>query len=274
MVVRSGFPLILTVAILFGLTLSKRVSGIEPPARDRVVPLPQAHAHNDYAHPRPLWDALEQGFCSVEADIFLVGEQLLVAHDVHELDPKRSLEDLYLAPLLERVQRNDGHVHQPEFEFQLLIDIKSEDEFTYKVLDEMLSKYREMLTEVNDGQVTKRAVQVVISGNRPIETISQQKIRFAAIDGRLADLDADKPSHLMPLISDRWTSHFRWKGEGDFPPHEQAKLRDIVDKAHAAGRRVRLWATPEKQTLWRALKEADVDHINTDDLTGLAEFLR
>jgi len=34
--------------------------------------LTQAHAHNDYAHARPLFDALDQGFCSVEAYIFLL----------------------------------------------------------------------------------------------------------------------------------------------------------------------------------------------------------
>ncbi len=44
-------------------------------------PLPQAHAHNDYEHERPLLDALSHGFCSVEADIYLVDGALLVAHD-------------------------------------------------------------------------------------------------------------------------------------------------------------------------------------------------
>ena len=37
----------------------------------QVVPLPNAHAHNDYEHKRPLFDALDHGFCSVEADVFL-----------------------------------------------------------------------------------------------------------------------------------------------------------------------------------------------------------
>ncbi|HET6325009.1 MAG TPA: hypothetical protein VFG04_09940, partial [Planctomycetaceae bacterium] len=44
------------------------------------TPLIRAHAHNDYEHKRPLFDALDQGLCSVEADIFLVDGQLLVGH--------------------------------------------------------------------------------------------------------------------------------------------------------------------------------------------------
>ncbi|MCS6919603.1 MAG: hypothetical protein NZM28_07520, partial [Fimbriimonadales bacterium] len=49
--------------------------------------LPRAHSHNDYWRKRPLQDALECGFCSVEADIFLVDGKLLVGHDTHELRP-------------------------------------------------------------------------------------------------------------------------------------------------------------------------------------------
>src|SRR5512135_1483640 len=44
------------------------------------TPLVHAHAHNDYQHERPLLDALDRGFCSVEADVHLVNGELLVAH--------------------------------------------------------------------------------------------------------------------------------------------------------------------------------------------------
>ncbi|MEY4613753.1 MAG: hypothetical protein RL179_1726, partial [Planctomycetota bacterium] len=41
-------------------------------------PKPGFHSHNDYVHSRPLVEALEQGFDSVEADVFLVKNDLLV----------------------------------------------------------------------------------------------------------------------------------------------------------------------------------------------------
>jgi hypothetical protein len=43
-------------------------------------PLDHAHAHNDYEHARPLLDALDRGYGSVEADIYLVDGALIVAH--------------------------------------------------------------------------------------------------------------------------------------------------------------------------------------------------
>ncbi|MGI9240008.1 MAG: hypothetical protein ACR2RV_04365, partial [Verrucomicrobiales bacterium] len=74
-------------------------------------PLQQAHAHNDYEHERPLHDALEHGFCGVEADIYLVGGELLVAHDRKDLKPERTLQALYLDPLQKRVEANGGQVY-------------------------------------------------------------------------------------------------------------------------------------------------------------------
>ena len=70
--------------------------------------LPKAHAHNDYRHKHPLLDALDNGFCSVEADIYLVDGKLLVAHDRSAVKPERTLEALYLEPLRKRVQANEG----------------------------------------------------------------------------------------------------------------------------------------------------------------------
>src|SRR5437764_15141577 len=59
-----------------------------------IRPLTRAHAHNDYEHIRPLWDALDRGFGSVEADIWLTGDLLLVAHDKKQVKPDRTLEAL------------------------------------------------------------------------------------------------------------------------------------------------------------------------------------
>ena len=78
----------------------------------------------------------------------------------------------------------------------------------------------------------------------------------------------------MPLISDRWGSHFKWKGDGDFSKDERSKLHKIVRKAHQSGRMIRFWATPDRVSVWRELNEAGVDLINADNLSGLRQFLR
>ena len=237
------------------------------------VVLPRAHAHNDYLHDRPLMDAVENGFCSVEADIFHVRGKLLVAHTWFDLQMDRTLEDMYLKPLRKLVKENGGSVHGDGTPFTLLIDIKKDGEETYRVLDAMLENYPDVFSSVINGQRKPGPVQAIISGARPVEAITKDETRFVGIDGRLGDLKSDSSPNLLPLISDNWKNNFQWRGEGKFPPAEKEKLKQIIDQAHKKQRRVRFWASPDKKTVWNELNKAGVDLINTDDLPGLRKFL-
>ncbi|MCI0360753.1 MAG: phosphatidylinositol-specific phospholipase C/glycerophosphodiester phosphodiesterase family protein [Planctomycetaceae bacterium] len=238
-----------------------------------VAPLPQAHAHNDYAHARPLADALDHGFTSVEADIFLRPEGLLVGHEARELAPERTLQRLYLDPLRERLAANGGRVYRDGPPFYLMIDVKSEAEATYAALDKVLAGYADILSVTKDGKFEARAVTIVLSGNRAKETIAKQAVRYVGIDGRPEDLKLEAPSHLVPWISANWNLVFTWHGEAPISATEKTKLSELVKQAHDQGRQVRFWATPEKETVWRELLAAGVDRINTDKLAELEAFL-
>jgi len=247
-------------------------------ARSRVVPLENAHAHNDYRHPRPLLDALSCGFCSVEADIYLVDGDLLVAHDRRDTTPERTLRGLYLEPLRKRVAANKGRVYRRGPAFTLFVDIKSEAVSTYKALHAMLADYGDIVTSFGADGRKDGAILVVVSGNRPRELMQSQPLRYTGYDGRLSDLESEAPADFIPIISDRWPRHFTWRADGPMPEDQARKLEDIVTKAHAKGRRVRFWATPDapspsREARWAGLLAAGVDLINTDDLEGLQNFL-
>lgn len=237
-------------------------------------PLLQAHAHNDYLHERPLDDALDHGFSSVEADVFLVDGQLLVAHTRSELSPERTLKTLYLEPLRKKARAGDGRLWPKGPTLTLLVDIKADGKASYQALARLLAEYDDFVSGLRNGRWQANAVSVVVSGDRAKDEIEADAARRVGIDGRLRDLDSDAPSDLLPWISDNWAAHFRWRGEGPFPAAERDKLREIVDRAHRRGRRVRFWATPDKAALWKELVAADVDLINADDLAGLEQFLR
>jgi hypothetical protein len=238
------------------------------------VPLRRAHAHNDYQHTRPLADALEHGFCSIEADIWLVDGELRVAHDLAEARPTRTLQKLYLDPLRQRVRANGGRVFRGGPPCTLLVDVKSDATNTYQVLRLVLRRYEDILTRFEHNRTVTNAVTVILSGNRARELMASEKRRWAAYDGRLPDLELGASPHFIPWISDNWTLHFRWKtGDGLFPEEERLKLRQLVDRVHAQGRSLRLWGAPDTPAGWQVLAEAGVDFINTDDLPGLAAFL-
>src|SRR5215471_8589768 len=197
-------------------------------AQPSPIPLTHVHAHNDYEHKRPLLDALDHGFCSVEADIYLIDGQLLVAHMRNEVKPERTLEKLYLDPLQQRVKKNGGRVYQGGPEIVLLIDIKTDWKSTYPVLRERLKKYADMLTTFRGDTTETNAVRAIITGNRSKEMFAGEPVRYVAYDGELDDLDSDASASLIPWISSDWSQSFRWKGTGPIPPGEKEKLKTIV----------------------------------------------
>ena len=282
---KSIIATILQVSILLTCSCGPDFIGITPAG---TTPLPRAHAHNDYEHDRPLYDALDHGFTSVEADIHLVDGQLYVAHDSDEITPNRTLRSLYLEPLSRRIAQNavlgtpyGGQVYpNPDTsgQFTLFIDIKTEAVTTYKVLSKMLAEYESIFTTFDSNGRTDKAVIAIVSGNRPRGLMESEAIRYAGCDGRLEDLESDAPASLIPVISDNWTKHFSFNGTGSMSAKERQKLKKIVETAHKKGQRVRFWATPDKpslarQTLWRELLSSGVDLLNTDDLYGLQQFL-
>jgi hypothetical protein len=235
---------------------------------------PTGHAHNDYEHENPLIDALSYGFSSVEADIHLVNGALLVAHDANQVESEKTLESLYLEPLLQRFRKNKGRILPGAQPFILLVDFKTEAESTYRVLESILEKYKGMLTSYHGRMTLQGSVTVILSGNRPTQTVANQPHRLVGIDGRLPDLATeDRAGSLMPLISDNWKSHFAWRGDGPIPASELAKLESIVTRAHEQGRLIRFWGNPDIPAYWGLARNAQIDLINTDDLKGLSDFL-
>jgi len=236
-----------------------------------------AHSHNDYEQAKPLFEALDHNFRSVEADVHLIGDSLFVAHGSKEIKPGRTLCSLYLDPLKKLVEQNNGSVYGNGEEVILLIDLKSEGLPTYKLLDSVLQDYKSILTSYKEGEKIQGAVNVIVSGNRPYEYMKNQTLRYAAYDGRIEDLDKNIPSTLMPMVSDDWRLFFSWKGQGEFPSHEKELLDLFVMRASEKGYLLRFWSTPntppeQRNAVWNELKNAGVDIIGTDEISDLQEF--
>ena len=236
--------------------------------------LPSAHSHNDYEQKRPLQEALDHGFASVEADIHLVDGALLVAHDRVQAKAGRTLEALYLEPLHQRVLHNQGSVHPGLKRFTLLIDVKASPEATYAVLDPLLRRHRDVLTRFTPNQTFPGPITVILSGARPPALVSAQAERFCAIDGRPEDLASGVSTNLVPMISESWNTAFgRLQGSPLSEP-TRAALHAYVRRAHDQRRVVRFWGAPDREWFWKELQQAGVDYINTDRIPDLAAFLR
>lgn len=244
----------------------------------RPKPLSNAHSHNNYMQKKPFWGAIELGYTSIEADIHLKNGKLLVGHDDKDLREDRTLQTMYLDPLRRLARQNGGRILPGGPTQILLIDLKTEADSTYGHLSKVLADYADMLV-VFDGEKKKDgAVLVIVSGNRNYAWMKSERPRYAAMDGRLADLSGNDSVDLIPMISDTWEKAFTWRGLGPIPPEESLKLHNIVEQAHRKGQWVRFWATPDQRTparerVWKVLLDAGVDFLNSDDLPALRKFL-
>ena len=164
------------------------------------ITLANGFAHNDYRHKRPLFDAENNGYTHIEADVFLHDNRLVIAHINPYFKKNRTLENLYLLPLFEQVQANNGSVYEGHREpVTLMIDIKTNAKKTYEALQNVLEKYRPMLSSYDDGVVTTRAVTIVLSGHKPYDDVKAAKNRLVFIDEDLRKVARDTVANVARM---------------------------------------------------------------------------
>lgn len=241
-------------------------------------PLARAHAHNDYLHNRPLWDALGQGFASVEADVWYHGGALLLGHTLLGTALGRSLEDWYVKPLAAWVRAHGGEVF-PGWggQLTLLIDIKENGPESLRAIEAMLSNYADILWHVDNSVGVPGPVRVIDSGNRPLNAILGNSVRYGSFDGHMSDFTGTAQPLVYPLFSESWAD-WGWQGYGTMPNDQFTRLAQFAQSAESQGARARLWGQPmtfaqQRENVWKTQLDAGIHLINADHLEHLREFI-
>jgi alkaline phosphatase len=223
-------------------------------------------AHNDYVHPIPFFTSynLQVGF--IEADVFLVKGDLMVAHKKSEIDDGRTLGLLYLDPLNKLVQENNGSVYaDPLKTLTLMIDLKTEGTATLNVLVAKLKQYPK-LTGCN-------TLTIAVSGNMPNSSEWINFPDFINFDGRPGISYSIEQLKRVRIVSTNFRNYSHWNGKTKMTDADKNKLLSIINDAHAKGKSIRFWAIPDFEQSWIDLIKLNVDIINTDDVSGLADFI-
>jgi hypothetical protein len=224
-------------------------------------PLAHGHSHNDYLRRRPLLDALQAGFGSLEIDVFVHRETLIVSHLPRGLGRKPKLESLYLLPLLEQVRVNGGRIYAGDTSaLTLMIDFKSPAEETLNTLLRVMGGYPELFLREHG---LSPPVRVVISGSRPDPEMLKDQPYAIKLDGRLENLGAEYRAN-YPWVSASWHGLFGRRRVDQLSAQERSQLMTWCSKAQESGQQLRFWATPEDPELWEDLLSLGVYRINTD----------
>jgi len=223
--------------------------------------LKKAHAHNDYEHKRPFFEAFELGFGSIEADVFAINGELLVAHEIGHVSSNRSLKSLYLDPI-EKVLKADklGNFHL------FLIDIKTNADTTMPLLVKALSPIADL--------IKKRNLKIVISGNRPKTKDYINYPSWITFDGRKDEMVPSFAKDRIYLVSESFMKFGLWDGKNPMKPEMKEKIQAFIQEVHKEGKKIRLWATPDTLFAYQTLLSLGLDYIGTDHLSALADYLK
>ena len=214
------------------------------------------HAHNDFEKPRPLFDALQIKAFSIEADIFWVKGQFLVAHTLKETSKKKTLSSLYIEPIMRLFKKYNGAVSADStYKTALVIDIKENG----KEVLQQLVHFFEPLRIYFDRSLNPLAVQLIISGDRGPIAEWKEYPPYIYFDGRpFEEYDLEALGKIA-MISDNYYKYLSRNNTGD-----TTKITDVVKKAHALNKPVRFWASPDSEAVWKLLVTCGADIINTD----------
>jgi alkaline phosphatase len=229
-----------------------------------------AHSHNDYENATPFRLACNNHFGSIEADIWAVKGELFVAHYSKDISSERTLDSLYIHPIVRMVRQNkENQLKDDPYAFQLLIDIKTPVEPALSLLAAKLRQY----PDVFNPRINKSAVRIVISGNRPEPSGFKNYPYFIFFDGLLNQKYNRRQLKRIPLYSANFRNYSSWKGTGDILENEKVRLQYVIDSVHSIKKKIRFWNSPDDTKAWNTFLKMGIDYINTDHIIKLAEFL-
>jgi alkaline phosphatase len=235
-------------------------------AQSRIYGPSNIHAHNDYDKPEPFRNAYGQRAGSIEADIFLVNGDLLLAHTLKEVKKDKSLEAIYLRPLDSLIKRFHGQLTEDSaYHLQLLIDLKSEALTTLPALIALLQKY--------PGLTGCKRLSFVVSGNRPPVASFQDYPTFIQFDGLPDTVYTPGALARVPMISDNFKTYSTWSGKGPIPVNDLRKIQAVIEHCRKLGKPIRFWNAPDQPEAWRLLTDLKADWINTDQVSKLSAYL-
>jgi alkaline phosphatase len=236
-------------------------------AQNTVYTTANAHSHNDYQQAEPFFAAYGLQYGSIEVDVILSDDELLVAHTTKDVSQKRTLEDLYLKPLSQNVKANNGYPYADQSrKLILMLDVKSDAVATINKFIDLLMKYPELTHGHN--------LTLLISGNKPDPSTYISYPSYLWFDGLLDTHYSKEALTHVAMLSGNFINYSGWKGNGNIPEKDKAALKKAIDKAHALKKEVRIWNAPDIIEGWELLTDLDVDFIDSDSIKALAQFLK
>ncbi|KAB5522097.1 hypothetical protein GE09DRAFT_1230163 [Coniochaeta sp. 2T2.1] len=257
-----------------------------------ILPKP-LHSHNDYWRPVPFYSALAAGAISIETDVYLINSTLYVGHERTDLSQRRTLDSLYIQPILSVLETMNPDDEFVEYDTKngvfdmnvsqtlyLWIDVKTDGPTAWPYVVRALEPLRRAgyLTRYDGTSVSQSAVTVIGTGNTPRNLVEPVKVRDYFWDAPVDKLDSTASNitrEVSPIASGSFASNFGGLRNTTMGAQQLSKLRGQLKVAHDKGMLVRYWDLPgwpvgTRNSVWRTLWDEGADLINVDELEAAA----
>ncbi|TPR07899.1 hypothetical protein CAN33_0016145 [Aspergillus niger] len=205
-----------------------------------IMPIP-VHSHNDYWRDIPFYTGLSKGCISTEADVWLYNDTLYVGHDESSLTKDRTLESLYINPILDVLK-----LQNPSSPF---------------------------VTSPTNNGVFDTSTSQTLYFFIDLKTSGPETLKAALAEPEYADITG----LISPIASTNFASAVG-PVKGEKLSDEQIEaLRQQIQTAEERGIGARYWGTPyypvrTRNFVWRTLLEEGVALLNADDLDAVVEY--
>ena len=224
-------------------------------------------SHNDYLQDNPFEKAYNLNVGYIEADVFLRGNKLMVAHTAVEIKSERTLENLYLDPIKNKIKTNSGNIYpDTSKQLTLMIDLKTEGITTLNAIVEHLKNYPAI--------TSCKSLTIAISGNVPDTAQWKNFPRYITFDGRPTKPYSKDQLQRVSFISNSFNTYSSWNGKGKISEADVKKITEVISSVHAQGKKIRFWGAPDVPNCWTTFLELGVDIIGTDNITALEGYLQ
>jgi hypothetical protein len=263
-------------------------------------------------HRIPLYEGLAAGCVGTEADIWegknIKGQvELFVGHDRKSLREERTLESLYLRPLMDILEKQNevqsvskseekefldssGKTPvgvfslEPNTSVVLLLDFKSSTPATWAAVTEKLKPLKEKnyLTHwTPSAGIAQRPITIVASGDAPFDTLISNKtyrqIFYDAPITKLLEPNTPYNSNNSYYASASLGDAIGSVTFGRLTKNQKETVRAQTKRADELGMMSRYWSTPAwpiswRDNIWEVLIELGAGILNVDDLTAATRW--
>lgn len=249
----------------------------------------------------PFYSALSVGCVSIEADVWLVNDTLLIGHERSALTSARSFDSLYIQPILSVLRRENPitqYIQTPtrngvydtasDQTLYLFVDLKTDGPTTWPYAIRALEPLRQAgylttYTRNSSGEyITPGPVTVIGTGNTPLNQVQPLASRDYFFDANLALLSTTQSnitSYVSPIASTQFSRYIGSPNATtlDFNSTQLQTIQTQIAFAKSKGIGGRYWDTPAwpvstRDAVWKELVGQGVALLNADDLLAAAGF--